>query len=96
MELRRLRYGIHFWWLHNGVGPGSFSFESLRSLQTAFASQVDYLRVARHPLGMSSHVVLSWAGKYFTHNAIAAFDHEGERIFACAPTPSNDHYRTIG
>src|SRR6266446_6131604 len=38
----RLRYGIHFWWLHNakGVGPApiqeirdcSFSFESLRSL----------------------------------------------------------------
>src|SRR6266571_8696063 len=38
----RLRYGMHFWWLHNakGVGPGpiqeirdcSFSFESLRSL----------------------------------------------------------------
>src|SRR5258708_40226814 len=38
----RLRYGIHFWWLHNakGVGPGpiqeigdcSFSFERLRSL----------------------------------------------------------------
>src|SRR6267143_2181392 len=60
----RLRYGIHFWWLHNakGVGPGpiqeirdcSFSFESLRSLQTAFSSQVDYLRVSRHPPIISS------------------------------------------
>ncbi len=53
----RLRYGIHFWWLPNakGLWPGpiqeirdcSFSFESLRSLQTAFSSQVDYLQVAR-------------------------------------------------
>src|SRR5713226_2526034 len=53
----RLRYGIHFWWLPDakGVWPGpiqeirhcSFSFQSLRSLQTAFPSQVDYLQVAR-------------------------------------------------